>query len=298
MASVLVLCVRPHPDDECTGTGGITAYYNARGVPVGVVTCTRGEEGEILDPRLDPDEARPRLGDIRERELRAACQVLGVSELRLLGYRDSGMPGTPPNERPDAFCNAPLDEAGARVAAVIRELRPRVVITENEHGTYGHPDHVMCHRAAVRGVELAADPALQLDAEPWRVDRLFASELVTEGGERIASMLRSEHLELGWFAEPRQELESMGINSSEADAAVDVGDYVATVRTALAQHRTQIPPGHFLLTWPLHILREVFRTAYFTQLRPPPSGEKLTDLLAGLAAYGGDGPSFRLHPQR
>jgi N-acetyl-1-D-myo-inositol-2-amino-2-deoxy-alpha-D-glucopyranoside deacetylase len=282
MPHVAVLAIRPHPDDECTGTGGIIGWYAARGVPVGVLTCTLGEEGEILDPALDPEEARPRLGQIREAELRAACQVLGVSELRLLGYRDSGMEGTEPNKRPEAFCNAPLDEAGGRVAAVIRELRPRVVITENERGTYGHPDHVMCHRAAVRGVELAADPAFRADGrEPWQVGRLFSTELVTEGGERIANMLRAENLDLGWFENPG-DLAGLAMKSSDADAAIDVGDYVPRLREALRRHRTQIPADSFLLTWPDHILREVFRMAYFRQLAPKPDGRKLTDLLEGL----------------
>ncbi len=282
MRPVTILAVRPHPDDECTGTGGIIAYYTSRGVPVGVLTCTLGEEGEILDPDLDPEEARPRLGDIREGELRAACKVLGVSELRLLGYRDSGMQGTEANQRPEAFCNASLDEAGGRVAGVIRELRPRVVITENQFGTYGHPDHVMCHKVAVRGVELAADPAFRADGlDAWQVDRLFTVELVTEGGERIANMLRAEQLDMGWFENPG-ELAEFGTKSSETDAAVDVGDYVPKMREALAQHRTQIPPGNFLLTWPDYILREVFRMAYFRQLVPPPNGAKLSDLLEGL----------------
>ena len=281
-SGVTVLAVRPHPDDECTGTGGILAYYASRGVPVGVLTCTLGEEGEILDPDLDPEEARPRLGQIREGELRAACRVLGVSELRLLGYRDSGMEGTEPNQRPDAFCNAPLDEAGGRVAAVIRELRPRVVITENRFGTYGHPDHVMCHKVAVRGVELAA-----AGQDAWQVDRLFSNELVIEGGERIANMLRAEQLDMGWFDHAGEELAQFAMNPADAGALVDVGDYVHIMRDALAQHRTQIPPGSFLLTWPPHIMREVFRTAYFRQLHPRhvASGtrqEPLHDLLEGL----------------
>lgn len=283
MAPVSILAVRPHPDDESSGTGGVLALYGSRGVRTGVLTCTLGEEGEILDPDLDPAEARPRLAEIREKELKAACRVLRVSELRLLGYHDSGMQGTEANQRPDAFCNAPLDEAGGRVAAVIRELRPRVVITDNKFGTYGHPDHVMCHKAAVRGVELAADPTFRTDGlEPWQADRLFAVELVTDGAERIANMLRAEQLDLGWFDGAADELAEFGIKSDEADVGIDVGDYVPIMREALAQHRTQIPPDNFLLTWPTHILREVFRTAYFKQLAPPAEG-KLTDLLQGLS---------------
>ncbi|HLY64505.1 MAG TPA: PIG-L family deacetylase [Chloroflexota bacterium] len=285
MSSVALLAVRPHPDDECTGTGGILAYYASRGIPVGVLTCTLGEEGEILDPDLDPEEARPRLGEIRERELRAACAVLGVSELRLLHYRDSGMQGTEANQRPDAFCNVPLDEAAGKVAAVIRELRPRVVITENERGGYGHPDHIMCHKVAVRGVELSADPAFRSDGlGPWQADRLFTAELVIENGERIANMLRAERLDMGWFEHFDEGLREMGIKPQEADACVDVGNYIGRMRDALAQHRTQIPPGHFLLTWPPPILREVFRTAYFRQVYPPRSGGSQShDLLENFA---------------
>src|SRR5215210_2104660 len=95
--AVTMLVVRPHPDDETSLTGGMLAYYAARGVRTGVVTCTGGEEGEIHDPDLDPVADLPRLGEIRERELHRACAILGVSALRLLGYRDSGMLHTPGN---------------------------------------------------------------------------------------------------------------------------------------------------------------------------------------------------------
>ena len=277
MARVEVLAVRPHPDDECTGTGGILAFYASRGVSTGVLTCTLGEEGEILDPDLDPIEARPRLGQIREGELRAACRTLGVAELRLLGYRDSGMDGTEANQRPDAFCNAPLDDAGQRVAEIIRELRPQVLITENQFGTYGHPDHVMCHQAALRGVDLAGE-----GHGAWQVPRVFTTELVMDGGTRIANMLRAEHLDLGWFENAGEELAGFGIKPAQAHAAVDVGDYVHIMRDALAQHRTQIPPDSFLLTWPPHIMREVFRTAYFRLSGSDGNGAQLQDLMEGL----------------
>src|SRR5713226_5423865 len=124
MGHVTLLAIRPHPDDESSLTGGLLARYARQGVPVGVVTCTGGEEGEIHDPDLDPVEARPRLGSIRERELRSACDVLGITELRLLGYRDSGMAGTDANSHPEAFCNVAVNEAGEVLAEIIRELRP------------------------------------------------------------------------------------------------------------------------------------------------------------------------------
>ena len=113
---VTMLVVRPHPDDESAATGGMLAYYSARSVRTGVVICTGGEAGEIHDPDLDPVADMPRLREIRERELRRACAILGVAELRLLGYRDSGMPDTPANEHPAAFIHADPIEAAGRPA--------------------------------------------------------------------------------------------------------------------------------------------------------------------------------------
>ena len=174
-AGVGLLVVRPHPDDESSATGGILARCAARGIPTAVVTCTRGEEGEILAPDVNRAEARPHLGDLREGELRRACATLGVVAVRLLGYRDSGMPGAPSCQHPAALCNADLDEAAGRLVGVLRELRPHVVITENADGTYGHPDHVMTHRLTLRAFAAAADPARYADAgPPWRPARLYA----------------------------------------------------------------------------------------------------------------------------
>jgi LmbE family N-acetylglucosaminyl deacetylase len=133
---VMLLVVRPHPDDESSATGGLLAYYAARGVRTGVVICTGGEEGEIHDLTLDPVADRPRLRAIRERELRQACALLGVAELRMLGYRDSGMPGTPANQHRDAFVQVDPREAAGRLVRIIRVLRPRVIVTEPPGGGY------------------------------------------------------------------------------------------------------------------------------------------------------------------
>ncbi len=118
---VTILVIRPHPDDESSATGGMLAYYHARGVRTGVVICTGGEEGEIHDPDLDTEADKPRLLEIRERELRRACTLLGVSELRLLGYRDSGMADTPPNAHPQAFCQADMTESVGRLVRMIHD---------------------------------------------------------------------------------------------------------------------------------------------------------------------------------
>ncbi|MGW8399669.1 N-acetyl-1-D-myo-inositol-2-amino-2-deoxy-alpha-D-glucopyranoside deacetylase [Streptomyces lydicus] len=157
-----LLLVHAHPDDESINNGVTMAKYAAEGALVTLVTCTRGEEGEVIPPELahlapDRDDT---LGPYRVDELAAAMDVLGVTDHRFLGgpgrYRDSGMMGAPQNQRPDSFWQAPLDEAAAHLVAVIREVRPQVLVTYDPNGGYGHPDHVQAHRVAMRGAELAA----------------------------------------------------------------------------------------------------------------------------------------------
>src|SRR5215469_9698239 len=153
-----LLLVHAHPDDESIGTGATMAKYAAEGVPVTLVTCTLGELGEIIPA-----------------ELAAACTALGVSDHRFLGgpgrWRDSGMAGLPDNDAPDCFWQADVAEAAADLAVIIRETRPRVVVSYDENGFYGHPDHIQAHRVASRGARLAADPAAAVTGEPWRVTK-------------------------------------------------------------------------------------------------------------------------------
>ena len=164
-----VLLVHAHPDDECFATAGLIARTVAEGRRVDLVTCTGGEEGEIHDPELDPEGAKPRLKEIRRGELQCSVEALrgegpGTLELHLLGYRDSGMMGTESNARPDVFWNADLDEATGKVVAIVRETRPRAIVTYDSNGNYGHPDHINAHRVAVAAWEAAADPSRYPDA--------------------------------------------------------------------------------------------------------------------------------------
>jgi LmbE family N-acetylglucosaminyl deacetylase len=278
---VHLLVVRPHPDDESSATGGLLARYAALGVRTAVVTCTRGEEGEIHDPDLDPLEAQPRLGDIREAELRAACAVLGVSELHLLGYRDSGMADTPANQHPAAFCNADLDEAAGRLVAIIRRLQPQVVVTENTDGSYSHPDHIMGNRVTVRAFAAAGDPAEYPEAGPiWQPARLYAVCSVRNRWDQIATMMEAEGLDTAFLARRRR---GQGLTPEECTAAIDVSEYVEIQRGALDVHRTQIPRDSWWLTLPTHIRRVAFGTTYFVRLYPEPApGERDDDLFAGL----------------
>src|SRR3954453_16996681 len=175
-----LLLVHAHPDDETINNGATMARYVADGASVTLLTCTLGEEGEVLVPelaQLAADQA-DQLGGYRIWELRAAMAALGVTDIRFLGgaghFRDSGMMGTPANDKPRAFWQADLDEAIGHAVAVVREVRPQVVVTYDENGGYGHPDHIQAHRVAMGAVEAAADPAYRPElGEPWDVAKVY-----------------------------------------------------------------------------------------------------------------------------
>ncbi|MCK7627565.1 N-acetyl-1-D-myo-inositol-2-amino-2-deoxy-alpha-D-glucopyranoside deacetylase [Streptomyces sp. RS10V-4] len=175
-----LLLVHAHPDDESINNGATMARYAADGAQVTLVTCTRGEEGEVIPPALahlapDRDDT---LGPYRVRELAEAMAALGVGDHRFLGgpgrYRDSGMRGAPQNDRPGSFWRAPVDEAAAHLVAVIREVRPQVLVTYDPNGGYGHPDHIQAHRVAMRGAELAADPGFRPDlGSAYAIEKIY-----------------------------------------------------------------------------------------------------------------------------
>lgn len=228
-----VLLVHAHPDDECMATGGLIARSVAEGRRVDLVTCTNGEEGEIHDPDLDPDDARPRLMEIRLAELAASLQALGGGAVRhhLLGHRDSGMMGTEPNTRPEAFWNVNLDEPIGRVVALIRAAQPEAVVTYDSNGNYGHPDHINAHRVAVGAWEAAADPARFPEAgTPYAVPRLYEIAFSRERWLAMMAEMRERGIELPW------DFVANDADGSEADAAeaavAGEGSEAATVEPA------------------------------------------------------------------
>lgn len=194
-----VLLVHAHPDDESINNGVTMAACVEHGVPVTLVTCTRGEEGEVIPAHLarlaaDRDDA---LGPHRAGELAAAMRRLGVTDHRFLGgddgggrWRDSGMLGVPSNDRPDAFWQAEVDEAAGELAAVIRQVRPATLITYDPHGGYGHPDHIQAHRVATRAAELAAGPGP--GGEPGhRIARVLWNSVARTAAEAALARLRA-----------------------------------------------------------------------------------------------------------
>ncbi len=180
-----LLLVHAHPDDESIGTGATIARYAAEGARVTLVTCTLGELGEVIPPDLaylagDGD----RLGAHRITELAAACAALGITDQRFLGgpgrWRDSGMMGLPANDSPDCFWRADVPAAAAELAGILREARPQVLVSYDENGFYGHPDHIQAHRVSDAAIRLAADPAHAPPggpAGPWQVAKFYATAM-------------------------------------------------------------------------------------------------------------------------
>ena len=174
MSQPRLLLVHAHPDDETINNGVTMAKYVAEGSHVTLVTCTRGEEGEVLVPELAhlASAHDDKLGEHRETELRDAMHHLGVTDFRFLGapakkWRDSGMMGSDPNNRPDNFWNADLDEAAESLVEIILEMKPHVLVTYDEIGGYGHPDHIQAHRVAMRGAELARERGWEIQKIYW-----------------------------------------------------------------------------------------------------------------------------------
>jgi N-acetyl-1-D-myo-inositol-2-amino-2-deoxy-alpha-D-glucopyranoside deacetylase len=179
-----LLLVHAHPDDESIAQGVTMAKYVAEGAHVALVTCTRGEEGEVLVPELEnlAADKDDKLGDQREIELVNAMKDLGVTDYRYLGgpgrYRDSGMMGLDTNNREDCFWQADLREAADLLVTMIREIRPQVLVTYDEKGVYGHPDHIQAHRVATYASQLAAVPSYKLDlGEPWDIAKIYWSAM-------------------------------------------------------------------------------------------------------------------------
>ncbi|MEV8508723.1 N-acetyl-1-D-myo-inositol-2-amino-2-deoxy-alpha-D-glucopyranoside deacetylase [Actinoplanes sp. NPDC051475] len=239
-----LMLVHAHPDDEVTGTGATMARYVTEGAHVTLVTCTLGEEGEIHVPELAQLEARQadQLGGWRIGELRRACAALGVTDQRFLGgagrYRDSGMMGLETNNHPRAFWQADLDEAAAHCLEILREVRPQVLITYDDNGFYGHPDHIQAHRVAMRAAELA-------EAEGFGPEKIYWTAMprsVLEGGMEAFKALDDN---------PFAEVENVddlpfGHPDDEIAARIDGTDFYEQKVAAMRAHATQIPDNSWL----------------------------------------------------
>jgi mycothiol conjugate amidase Mca len=278
-----LLAVHAHPDDECIGTGGVLARYADEEVRTVLVTCTDGAVGEISGPALATPE---NLAEVRARELDEAVRILCVSRLVKLGYRDSGMAGTADNANPASFQQARFDEAVERVVRIIREERPQVVITYDERGGYGHPDHIRAHQVAVAAFEAAADTARFPSAgEAWAPAKLYYSVVPRSALGRFAERLREAGIEVPFrrAAESATEDPPFGVADERVTTSVDVSAYVGQKRAALEAHRTQMGPEQFFMRLPTELFAEVFGRETFQRVTGP-GGTPESDLFAGLPA--------------
>jgi mycothiol S-conjugate amidase len=235
-----LLSVHAHPDDEASKGAASVARYHAEGVRTVLVTCTGGEAGDILNPAMDRPEVRADLPAVRMRELDRAAEIIGYDTIELLGYRDSGMPDTPANGAPDAFANAPLDEAVERLVSIIRRHRPQVIVTyPDEQKFYPHPDHLRVHDISLVAFDRAGDPASFPDAgEPWQPLKLYYSVWSRRRAELTHARLGELGLESPyteeWFQRPSQE--------DRVTTTIDVTGFVEARLDALLAHETQIDP--------------------------------------------------------
>lgn len=241
-----LLFVHAHPDDESLSNGATIAHYTARGADVRVVTCTLGEEGEVIGDRwaeLAVDRA-DQLGGYRIGELTAALGALGVGGPSYLGgagrWRDSGMEGTPKRHRP-RFVDADEREAVGALVAVIRDQRPHVVVTYDPNGGYGHPDHIHTHTVTVSAV--AAAGTTDYAGDPWTVPKFYWTVLAESAFGAGWQALNREDLLPDWTIPPYDEFD-FGFADSDIDAVVETGpDALAAKAAALAAHATQVVVG-------------------------------------------------------
>jgi mycothiol S-conjugate amidase len=280
--ALCLLTVHAHPDDEASKGAGTVARYRAEGVRTVLVTCTGGEEGDILNPALDLPEVRADIGERRLRELDRAAAIIGYDEVVLLGYRDSGMLGSEANEHPECFAKAPLEEAVGRLVAIVRRTQPQVIVAYDEdHSGYPHPDHVRAHEIAVAAFDAAGDPDRYPESgEPWQATKLYYTMW---SRQRILQM-HEKFLELGlespfderWFERPS--------NEERITASIDLSGFEEVRSEALLAHETQVDPSSkFWFGLPPEVMRTIHPFDDYAIARSlVPVAEQEDDLFAGL----------------
>ena len=284
-AAKRLLLVHAHPDDETINNGVTMAKYAASGAQVTLVTCTRGEEGEVLVTELanlasDKDD---KLGEHREVELKDAMAQLGINDFRFLGapnkkWRDSGMMGTTQNERGDVFWQADLDEASHELVKIILEIKPQVLITYDEFGGYGHPDHIKAHRVAMRATELAAEQGWQISKIYWNTMPRSVIQMGIEKMKEVGSdFFGAESADDLPFAKP-DELVTTVVNAPE---------YVPQKLEAMKAHATQISVDGPFFALSNNLGLSVWGDEYYTLVKgekvaPFDSNGRELDIFAGV----------------
>ncbi|WP_433545847.1 N-acetyl-1-D-myo-inositol-2-amino-2-deoxy-alpha-D-glucopyranoside deacetylase [Streptomyces sp. CA-294286] len=278
-----LLLVHAHPDDESINNGATMAKYAAEGAQVTLVTCTLGEEGEIIPPALAhlAADREDTLGPHRAVELADAMKELGVTDHRFLGgqgrFRDSGMMGAPQNHRENAFWHAEVDAAASYLVTVLREVRPQVLITYDPDGGYGHPDHIQAHRVAMRAAELAAEPTYRPDfGLPHAVEKVYWNRVPRPVADAAFAHLRAEDPGFPGIASV-DDVPGV-VDEEHITTEIDGSAYAGAKTAAMRAHATQISVHEpwFLLS--NELAQPVFATEYYERVLPPRTEEETDEV--------------------
>ena len=273
-----ILLVHAHPDDETINNGATMALYASLGADVTLVTCTRGEEGEVLVPGLShlASSDQDLLGAHREIELANAMKALGITDYRFLGhYRDSGMMGTDQNNRPDVFWQADLDSAARELVNIIEEIKPHVLITYDEIGGYGHPDHIQAHRVAMRASELAT----------WQIQKIYWNTMPKSViAESIAKM---KEIGSDFFGAETADDLPFAKDDSLVTTLIDGNEFVQAKMDAMKAHETQIALDGPFFALSNNLGLQVWGHEYYTLVKgnksaPFDSAGRESDLTSGV----------------
>lgn len=269
-----LIAVHAHPDDEASSTGGVLARYSAQGFTTVVVTCTNGELGDMPGGTKPGEDGHDEehVVSVRRAELAKACEILGVTHLEMLGYRDSGMADWENQSHPDAFCNVPADVAVARICEIYEHYQPDVVVTYNQQSAYNHPDHIQASRIAMAAADLTQIPK-----------KVYLTAMRANRFSKIRELLVESGVELPPVPErPPEWVKKMEEQEARITTTVDVAQYVEQKLDALRAHSSQIQ-NFFWNQLPTEALTAVFGQESFirsydeTSTRTPE-----TDLFAGI----------------
>lgn len=286
LANRRLLVVHAHPDDESSKGAATSARYVDEGADVVLVTCTKGEAGEVLNEKVG--EVSPQdMPAVRERELAAAVEAIGFTRTHQLGERDSGwhedLSAVPGEE---CFWHAPLSRPAGRLASILRAERPQVVITYPPDGGYPHPDHIRTHDVTMRALELAADPDADAEGEPWEVQRVLGTTVFT--GPRVRALhdaMVGADLESPFtdWLDPDDERPKRDAETLPVAARLDVAEWFPRRDAALLAHATQVDPDGMWFSVPRDLEAEAWPWEEFVALRPATvDGDPVDDLFAGL----------------
>ena len=276
------LLVHAHPDDETINNGATMALYAAMGAQVTLITCTRGEEGEILTPELShlASSDTDALGEHREAELANAMQALGIIDFRFLAqgegrYRDSGMMGTEVNNRSDVFWQADLEEAADHLVKIIEEIKPHILITYDEIGGYGHPDHIQAHRVAMRASEKS----------DWQIQKIYWNTMPKS--VLAESMAKMKELGSDFFGADSVDDLPFAKDDSFVTTLIDGNSYVEAKMAAMKAHHTQISLDGPFFALSDNLGLQVWGNEYYTLVKgeksaPFDSNGREADLFSGV----------------